>query len=374
MKVLYILEDSRFGGMNKMIIDLCAEFRRKNLLIPHLIIGATDSEVLEKYLARQGVPYSKVPLGVLSKNIPALARYAVSFVPDLLRLYRLIRHLRPDLVYANGSQQIKGVLAAKALGRKTIWHMHDTNQPRVLVGLFRLVARAAGVSGYVSSSERTSRFYQLPAANTLVSLPQVNEAEFVTYADRKPYFEKPEPVVVTVANINPDKGIDTLIHTAAAVQKVRNEVRFKVIGLLPESQKTYWAMLTTLLKDLAINNIEFMGQQTDVIKLLDQADVYLCTSNNESGPLAVFEALAVGLPVVTTDVGDLSRLFQAYNYGAVHPVGAHESLSRELLELLQMPVNLAQKINAGKAIVKNETDLTSSTNRHLAFYQKILHE
>jgi glycosyltransferase involved in cell wall biosynthesis len=375
MKVLYILEDSRFGGMNKMIIDLCAEFQRSNVVSPHLIIGLAHSEVLEKYLSQKKIPYTRVPLGVLSKNIPALLRYSLTFIPDLIRLLILIQKIKPDLVYCNGSQQIKGVLAAATLGNKVLWHMHDTNQPRVLVRLFHWVAGLAKVDRYVSSSERTSRFYRLPQKRTLVSLPQLNLTDFTHFNGRKPDFPKKEYLVTTIANINPDKGIDTLLRTAAEVRKARQDVRFRVIGLRPESQKTYWTGLTKLMDELSVQHVEFLGQRTDVYDLLNESDLYLCTSNNESGPLAVFEALAVGLPVVTTDVGDLSRLFATHGYGKVHPVGGYQSLAEEILELLSAsPKCLTQKVAAGKTLVSREAEVAGSAGRHVAFYTKIIHE
>jgi glycosyltransferase involved in cell wall biosynthesis len=336
-KVLYVLEDSRFGGMSKMITDLA---------------------------------FNSLPIHMMSKNKKSILFFIIFFIPDIIKLVKTISKHRPDIVYCNGSQHIKAVIAGSLLRKNVIWHMHDTYQPKLIVLLFKIVKTLFSVKNFVASSQRTIEYYNLPRQSTLLSHPPVDTSIFVP-SKPKNINENTLTNIISVSNVNPDKGLDTLIRTAAKVNKERKNVTFKVVGLIPETQKDYYRDLIALKVNLDVLNLEFTGQRDDIPKLLSEADIYLCCSSNESGPIAVFEAMSMEIPVVSTDVGDLKHIFAINDSAKVHRVGDSSALANEILALLANPAESSKLAKRGRLTAIEHLDINVSASNLGNFYQKI---
>jgi glycosyltransferase involved in cell wall biosynthesis len=78
----------------------------------------------------------------------------------------------------------------------------------------------------------------------------------------------------------------------------------------------------------------FLGPRDDVPSLLAQTDVLVLTSNSEGAPNVVLEALALGTPVVSTDVGDVARMFVHGRAGFVVESGEPAALAAAVREVL----------------------------------------
>lgn len=371
MKVLYILEDGRFGGMAKMVVDLAFHVRGPNIK-SKVIIGSDHSDHLISYVKSRNIEYEKIPLHILSKNKKSIFEFVFYMFSDVARLINIIKKNNPDIIYCNGSQHIKGVVAARLLGKKVIWHMHDTYQHEIVTRLFQSIRAVFDVKTFASSCERTIQYYDLPVANTLLSLPPVDTEEFTPSISQNLKKRKDEINIVTVANVNPDKGFETLLYTAAKVNKCRDDVKFKIVGLIPETQFNLYAQLIDLSNSLETKNVEFLGQRDDIIALLEEADLYLCCSNNESGPISVFEAMAMQVPVVSTDVGDLKKIFAIHNCGRIQPVKDSDALAQEILTILNNPVDMENFSKNGRRTAMQHLDIKILADRHVQFYQKLI--
>lgn len=368
--ILYILEDGRFGGMNKMTADI-AERVTTDAFQVHLLLGDFGSAFFVQYLTSKQITYTLVRQSVLSKKKSALLRYAFTLLPDLITLFRVIRKLDPDIVYCNGSQQIKGVLAATLAGKKVIWHMHDTYQPRPLLILFKIIKVLCRVQWFVASCQRTIDFYGLDTRFTHISRPPIDTTSFRSNVQTSIDTTKPIKVL-TISNVNTDKGIDTLIKIAAELNNRSYQFDFTVVGLGADSTNNTYKEVDKLMTTLGVGNVDFVGQKADIQSILSEADLYLCTSRNESGPISVFEALAMQVPVVSTDVGDLGFLFAKYKYGPVFPVGDYMALANELYSQVEQPEKYRTQSLIGRKIAEQELDIAICVAGQIPFYAKVL--
>lgn len=370
MKILYILEDGRLGGMSKMIFDIAKQIDSSENRVG-IIVAEENSLPLLSIYKNSGLEINSIPIHLLSKNFSELLKFIIFFIPDIISIAIQIKKFDPQLVYCNGAQCIKGAIIARLMGKRVVWHMHDTFKPKPLLYLFKLVKSLFGIKYFVASSKRTIDFYHLPKETTLLSIPPI-DTRYFTPPKKTINQLKNKYSVVTVANINPDKGIDVLIKTAANVNKVRNDVQFIVIGLVPTTQKMLFSNLTALINELNINNIAFLGQREDVKEILAKSDLYLCTSNNESGPISVFEAMAMELPVVSTDVGDLNEIFRMNNSAKVQPIKDSDALASEILYLLSSPEELEIRGKKGRQTSLQYLDIQNSISKHLKFYRQVI--
>lgn len=107
------------------------------------------------------------------------------------------------------------------------------------------------------------------------------------------------PTAIAVARLSPVKDFPTLLHGAALALRSVPEFRLRIVGDGPERRA-----LETLAHELRIGHaVEFLGERSDVPELLRSAGFFVSSSKTEGISLTLLEAMAVGLPVLTTSVG-----------------------------------------------------------------------
>lgn len=245
---------------------------------------------------------------------------------DLITVARLRHQLavfRPDVVHAHGVRA--GALAALAIGGRgrrggrrrgrLIVTVHNAAPSGGLAGavyltLERLIARRADQVLCVSS-DLAARMRGLGArevGRALVPAPPAPPAPAAadTTRLRAEMGAGPDggvPVVLTVARLAPQKGLDTLIRAAARWRRDRDPA--PVLAIVGEGP-----LADGLARQAAAAGapVRFLGRRSDVPALMAAADVFVLSSVWEGQPLVVQEALAAGLPVVATRVGGVPDL------------------------------------------------------------------
>lgn len=141
------------------------------------------------------------------------------------------------------------------------------------------------------------------------------------------------PVVGTVARLAPVKDPHTFLKVASIVRKRLPGCRFVMVGDGPMR-----AVVERTIRDLELSDSVVMaGNRTDVFRLLPAFDVFLITSLSEGLPRGMLEALASGVPVVSTDVGGVSELLSGTRNGMICPVGDAQRLADRVVEILTTP-------------------------------------
>lgn len=139
-----------------------------------------------------------------------------------------------------------------------------------------------------------------------------------------------EDLVVTAARLHPQKGLQLLLDAAAVARRQRPRLRWFVFGEGP--------LRPALEQDIArhglADTVRLAGPRPDVDSELAAADVVAVTSQWESGPLVVLEALALGRPVVATDVGLVPEVIDASS-GRVVGVGDAAGFAAALVRALE---------------------------------------
>lgn len=142
---------------------------------------------------------------------------------------------------------------------------------------------------------------------------------------------KSEFKIVTVANLVPVKGIETLIKALSMVNPI---IKLDIIG---DTRDPYAASLQNMVIDLKFQErVRFLGKQADVRKLLVAADLYVIPSKQEGMPMALVEAMCMGLPVLGADVPgirDLLKDFKEYMF----PGSDSEALAHKIEIIFNKP-------------------------------------
>jgi glycosyltransferase involved in cell wall biosynthesis len=126
--------------------------------------------------------------------------------------------------------------------------------------------------------------------------------------DRQP-FGHAEPIIGTVAALRPEKNLPRLLRAFATLRSGR----LIIVGDGPERPS-----LQALADTLGISErVRFAGYHQDPAPFYTAFDIFALSSDTEQMPLSVIEAMASGLPVVSTDVGDVRLMVAAENENLV---------------------------------------------------------
>jgi glycosyltransferase involved in cell wall biosynthesis len=312
---LFVLEEARFGGPQIYmlnLLDLLKQSMNVKLVFP------------EKYSARliqaceqNEISYDTLKIQTLSLKPVNLFKYIVNFGFDIYKTSVYIGKVKPQSVYiAGGSWQFRSVISALIMRTRVVWHLNDTNMHPIILFIFRILSRYA--SGITFASEKTM-FYYKPLIKDVKKtrvIPSPVSNRFFRQENNAVNKSKFDINVVTVANISPVKGFELLVDVARLC-KSNVPVHFFVVGSVFETQSAYYNKITGLIDKLELTNITFLGSSDNVDQVLSNMDIYFCSSVAESSPIAVWEAMAKGLPIISTDVGDVKKYVEAYGAGFI---------------------------------------------------------
>jgi glycosyltransferase involved in cell wall biosynthesis len=140
-------------------------------------------------------------------------------------------------------------------------------------------------------------------------------------------------VILQVARLDYLKDHATAIRALAQLFPQRADVRLGLVGEGPELE----AIKELVRQHQLEAHVRFLGLRKDVARLLTGADLFLLTSISEGIPLTVIEAMAAGLPVVSTRVGGLPEVVEEGRTGLMEASGDYAGLARAVCELAAEP-------------------------------------
>jgi colanic acid/amylovoran biosynthesis glycosyltransferase len=167
--------------------------------------------------------------------------------------------------------------------------------------------------------------------------------------------------VLCVGRLVPDKGQLLLLEAMAELCRRGVAAALTLVGDGPDRDALAQAAQCLAISD----SVTFRGslEPNDVAALYRTTDVFCLPSFAEGLPVVLMEAMAHGLPVVTTRIAGISELVEDGVNGAVVPAGRVDRLADELARLAADPVLRARWGQAGSERVRREYDIRGSAQR-----------
>jgi glycosyltransferase involved in cell wall biosynthesis len=144
------------------------------------------------------------------------------------------------------------------------------------------------------------------------------------------------PVVLAVGALNEAKDFGTLVDAIAIVRRNR-DVRLVILGEGPLRSRLESQIQRLKLRDA----ISLLGYVTNPFAFMARASVYALSSVHEGLPTVLIEAMACGIPIVSTDCpsGGTSEILSGGRYGLLVPVGDPIAMARAILHMLDHPTS-----------------------------------
>ena len=172
-------------------------------------------------------------------------------------------------------------------------------------------------------------------------------------------------LVGTVGRLQPVKDQANLIRAFRRVRLSVPEAVLVLIGDGPLRRELEAAAAAEGVADAT----RFLGDRSDVPRLLQGLDVFALSSVSEGYSIALLEACAAQLPIVATDVGGNAEIVRDRSNGLLVPARDADALAAALTGLLSSPAYAAELGQAGRRWVTHEGSFRTMADRYEALYR-----
>lgn len=334
MQVLHIYTGNLYGGIERFLSTLGRNQAVCAAMKPHFALcfsGRLSSE-LEKV---------DVPLHDLG---PVRARNLFAVLRARQRLSKIVTENRISLAICHGvwSQALFGPVIKKH-GATSVFWQHDAITGK---GWMEFVARRNPPDFIMTNSrftQSTLKDLYPSIASKVVHYPIDNVDVQAMHSQREQVREELEApgetcVIVQASRLEGYKGHENLLNALSLIRHIPNWVCWIVGGPQRPHEQVYLQALKDLSVRLGIaDRVRFTGQRNDVARVLAGADIF-CQPNAGPEPfgLSFIEALAMSLPVVTTNIGAAGEIVTK-SCGLLAEAGNLQDLANQLESLIQNP-------------------------------------
>ena len=238
-----------------------------------------------------------------------------------------MRQFPGTIVHINGAILLAAALAAILEKRIWVWHLNDTSVPRFLALIVRVLL-AAGNGKTIAASRAVVSYYRLSEFTEVVYPP----VEVAGVRDRA-HLDLTDICLGVMANLSPGKGVEHVIEAFALAYVKNPHLRLLIAGRVLENKKWYFEAMQQRIRELGIaDRVEFSGFVSAPLEWMKNLDLFLFSSYAEAAPVALIEALACGLPVISGDIPPTREILGGC--GVLIPLRDAEAMAHAILELV----------------------------------------
>ena len=340
-RVLFITNSISFGGAAKMLCFVAESLvaRGHEVVIVNLRATENVTEYERTIAGAEIVTFDAVPNG---KNrhiyrISKIKKIAKDKHSDVVISFTTFPNMYASVV--GKLLHIPSIISERGDPNRTIG---NSVKDKIVTFIIN------NASGGVFQTDGAKEFYGngLQKRGAVIPNPIFIEGEIpkIPYAQRK-------KTVVSVGRLdNEQKRLDIMLKSFAIFVKTHPEYILKLYGRgTQEAEIKQWCI------DLGVQDkVKFMGLTTQPMQDIASDGIFLITSDYEGISNSLLEAMAVGLPCVSTDhtPGGARLLIQDHENGLLAPIADAEALARALCEFAENP-ELAKKCGENARDVVN---------------------
>lgn len=292
MKILHLLESSHFSGAENVVCQIIGMMHEEKNI--EMVYSSRDGQI-RQVLEERNIVFA--PIKELTVK----------------EVKRVIKEQQPDIIHAHDMRA--SFIAALACGKKSlVSHIHNNAFNSRGISKKSIAYLYAGLKAkhifWVSdSSFKGYAFHRFLENKSSVLYNIVNIEELYSKMNRD--LKEYDYDIVYLGRLTFQKNPQRLIRILKIVIEKLPKIKIAIIGTGDLEDET---------KKLAqeyglLNNISFMGFQLNPLKILHDSKVMVMSSRWEGTPMCVLEAMALGVPIVSTPVDGLKDLVRSGENG-----------------------------------------------------------
>ena len=362
-----------FGGSGVLATELGLELSRKG----HEVHFITYSQPVRLELLNSNVHFHEV-------NVPEYPLFHYqpyelalsSKLVDMVKIHKIdVLHVHYAIPHAYAAYMAKKMLHEEGVDVPIVTTLHGTDI--TLVGshpfyktavTFSINKSDAVTSVSQNLKEDTQRLFRTKKEIKVVPNFIDIDKYKITYKDcDRDLLALPEERVIThVSNFRPVKCIGDVIEIFYRIQK-ELPAKLIMVGEGPERKEAEQLCRTHNIEDKVV----FLGNSSEVDKILCFSDLFLLPSKTESFGLAALEAMASGVPVISSNSGGIPEVNIQGVSGFLSPVGAVDEMAQNALKILKDDTTL-NAFKKGAQTTATKFDIHKIVPFYEAIYEEAL--
>ena len=313
MKVMHVLNSRIYSGAEKVVCQIIKSFRDDAGM--EMVYCSPESDIVRQMLSEQDVTY--LPMETMSAK----------------ELRRVIAEQKPDLIHAHDMRA--SFFSALCCGKiPLVSHIHNNaydarGLSAKTVAYLLAGFRAKHILWVSNSSYEGYAFHKLFAKKSSV---------LYNIIDTEQIFEKKakdantyDYDMIYVGRLTFQKDPQRLMRLCARLKESKPDLKVAIVGT-----GELEAEVKTLCEELGIqNNVQFLGFQSNPIKMIHDSKAMILTSRWEGTPMCALEAMALGTPVVSTPSDGMTDLLDDGVNGYLTDDDAQ--MAERLLKIMKEP-------------------------------------
>lgn len=364
--ILYMHDSSVLGGAENSLLNLTTNLDPSRFR-PHFLCH--DDGAFADRIRNAGFSVDWCQYPPLKRPNPFRMTAAAR------RMIRIARDRDIDLVHANTPRSnFYAALVGKWLGKPVVWHARNLLVPGMI-----------DIDHYMSflpdrilcnSDAIRDRFKGNPKAITIINgvnfevfdrslSGQTARDEFGIPADAR--------VVGITSRLEPEKGHDCFLRAAARILERVPEAWFMIVGKAFVDVEQREAALRGLARELGVaHRTTFTGFRSDIPDLLAAMDVFVLAADAEPCGRVLFEAMAMGKPIVGTNTGGTPEIVADRETGILFPPGRDDLLADQVAALCQDEAQRTGMGDAGHERAKRMFSIESHVRKTERVYDELM--
>jgi L-malate glycosyltransferase len=385
MRVLYVNHTAEVSGGERSLLSLLGALPAS--VAP---LMASPRGPLQAAVEDLGVPTTTIvgTAGSLRLHPLHTPRTVAELSVAALQVRRVARRHRADLVHANSIRGGIGLGLARLSGAATVVHVRDCLPPGPLTTVtMRLIAATA--TTVIANSEYTARSVRAAARGARVEVIHnpVDLARWdparIDRAQARARLGKAgerELLLGVVAQLSPWKGQDTAVEALRLLCQEGVDAHLLLIGsakFVARSTRfdneSYVADLRARVAQAGLQDrVSWLGEREDVPELVRALDILLLPSEEEPFGRALIEAMALGVPVLATNVGGPPEIVQDGREGYLLAPGQPAAWARAVRRIADSADRGREMGEAGRRTVARAFTAEQHVAAVLAVYERAL--
>lgn len=310
MKVLHLLQSSKFSGAENVVCQIISIFRNDDKI---KFIYCSSKGQIEEELKERKINYN------------LLNKFSIS------EIKRVIEEEKPDIIHAHDMKA--SFYASIACGDiPLISHIHNNNFDSRKLSLksilYYFAAKKAKHIFWVSQSSFNGYKFHKSFINKSSILYNVIDIELLkekAIKDENTYNYD----IIYLGRLTYPKNPQRMLKILTRVLEIKPGIKVAIVGSgdLEEEVKK------ELRDNKILKNVDFLGFKNNPYKILSDSKIMLMTSRWEGTPMCALEAMSLGVPIVSTPTDGLIELIENKKTGYLS--NDDEEISQEIIKLIE---------------------------------------
>jgi glycosyltransferase involved in cell wall biosynthesis len=347
MRILFAHNNADLYGSSRSLLRLASRLVKdgSDVYVVLPFEGALNGELREAGIQVMVLPGMAVIERAAFRSLAGLLSFSVRLPVSIWRMMRLIRRLRPDLVHSNTSVMLPSAIAARMSRVRHIWHIREfyTEFPGFWKAYQRIMGACSDSIVCVSKAVQEQFSSSVRKTTTVIHNGFPLEEFEPVGQERINRFkaafglENRRLVGLVGRIILQRKGHEIFVQAAALLKDRFPDVRFLVVGACYPGNEFHGENLNQLIDELGVDDFVVQtGEVEDIKSAYAALDVsVLASAKPEPFGGVVIESMALGKPVVGTNIGGTPEQLQDGVTGLLVPPGNAEAMADALARLLE---------------------------------------